>query len=154
MSKTKEELNELKKEVEAVNEKLQELTPEEIAQVSGVSSLSFYDYNEKPFSLRCRGRHFRVIDGTHSPSCEPETYGITDKIIDMSAFQNPEILRNRKIFSPLFSSSPKFSRNSHASNQLAVRRSLTRILLRNIFKALFLARRTHSGVTPSNFAIS
>ena len=35
MSKTKEELNELKKEVEAVNEKLQELTPEEIAQVSG-----------------------------------------------------------------------------------------------------------------------
>ena len=35
MSKTNEELNELKKEVEAVNEKLQELTPEEIAQVSG-----------------------------------------------------------------------------------------------------------------------
>ena len=35
MSKSKEELNALKKEVEAVNEKLQELTPEEIAQVSG-----------------------------------------------------------------------------------------------------------------------
>ena len=35
MSKTNEELNELKKEVEAVNEKLQELTPEEIAQVNG-----------------------------------------------------------------------------------------------------------------------
>ena len=35
MSKTKEELNKLKEEVEAVNEKLQELTPEEIAQVSG-----------------------------------------------------------------------------------------------------------------------
>ena len=35
MSKTKEELNELKKEVETVNEKLAELTPEEIAQVSG-----------------------------------------------------------------------------------------------------------------------
>ena len=35
MSKTKEELNALKKEVEAVNEKLQELTPEEIAQVTG-----------------------------------------------------------------------------------------------------------------------
>ena len=33
--KTKEELNALKEEVEAVNEKLQELTPEEIAQVSG-----------------------------------------------------------------------------------------------------------------------
>ena len=33
--KTKEELNALKQEVETVNEKLQELTEEEIAQVSG-----------------------------------------------------------------------------------------------------------------------
>ena len=33
--KTKEELNKLKEEVEAVNEKLAELTPEEIAQISG-----------------------------------------------------------------------------------------------------------------------
>ena len=33
--KTKEELNELKKEVEAVNEKLQELTEEELEQVNG-----------------------------------------------------------------------------------------------------------------------
>ena len=33
--KSKEELDTLKEEVEAVNEKLQELTPEEIAQVSG-----------------------------------------------------------------------------------------------------------------------
>ena len=33
--KTKEELNKIKEEVEAVNEKLSELTPEEIAQVSG-----------------------------------------------------------------------------------------------------------------------
>ena len=35
MLKSKEELNALKEEVEAVNEKLAELTPEEIAQVSG-----------------------------------------------------------------------------------------------------------------------
>ena len=35
MSKTNEELNAPKKEVEAVNEKLAELTPEEIAQVNG-----------------------------------------------------------------------------------------------------------------------
>ena len=35
MSKTKEELNTLKEEVDAVNEKLAELTPEEIAQVNG-----------------------------------------------------------------------------------------------------------------------
>ena len=33
--KTKEELNKLKEEVEAVNEKLSELTEEELAQVSG-----------------------------------------------------------------------------------------------------------------------
>ena len=33
--KTKEELNKLKEEVESVNEKLAELTPEEIAQVNG-----------------------------------------------------------------------------------------------------------------------
>ena len=33
--KTKEELNKLKEEVESINEKLAELTEEEIAQVSG-----------------------------------------------------------------------------------------------------------------------
>ena len=33
--KSKEELNKIKEEVEAVNEKLAELTPEEIAQVNG-----------------------------------------------------------------------------------------------------------------------
>ena len=35
MSKTKEELNALKEEVEAVNENLAELTPEEVKQVTG-----------------------------------------------------------------------------------------------------------------------
>ena len=35
MSKTKEELDALKEDVEAVNEKLQELTPEELEQVCG-----------------------------------------------------------------------------------------------------------------------
>ena len=35
MSKSKEELEELKKEVEAVNEKVRELTPEELEQVTG-----------------------------------------------------------------------------------------------------------------------
>ena len=37
MSKTKEELNKLKEEVETVNEKLQKLTPEELSQVTGGS---------------------------------------------------------------------------------------------------------------------
>ena len=35
MSKSKEELNKLKEEVEAVNEKLHELTDEELEQVTG-----------------------------------------------------------------------------------------------------------------------
>ena len=39
MSKTNEELNTIKEEVEAINEKLQELTPEEIAQISGGSAV-------------------------------------------------------------------------------------------------------------------
>ena len=42
MSKSKEELNKIKEEVEAVNEKLQELTPEEIAQVTGGACISWY----------------------------------------------------------------------------------------------------------------
>ena len=36
MSKTKEELNALKEEVETLNKKLHELTEEELAQVSGI----------------------------------------------------------------------------------------------------------------------
>ena len=35
MSKSNEELNKIKEEVEAVNEKLQELTEEELEQVTG-----------------------------------------------------------------------------------------------------------------------
>ena len=35
MSKSNEELNKLKEEVEIVNEKLHELTPEELEQVTG-----------------------------------------------------------------------------------------------------------------------
>ena len=38
--KTKEELNVLKEEIESVNEKLHELTPEELEQVTGGSGLS------------------------------------------------------------------------------------------------------------------
>ena len=41
MSKTKEELDALKEEVEVVNGKLAELTPEEIAQVNGGRSVHF-----------------------------------------------------------------------------------------------------------------
>ena len=45
--KSKEELNKLKEKVEAVNKKLAELTPEEIAQVSG--GLAVYPLGPAPF---------------------------------------------------------------------------------------------------------
>ena len=44
MAKTKEELNKIKEEVEAVNEKLAELTEEDLEQVTGGLA-------------RCRGEH-------------------------------------------------------------------------------------------------
>ena len=47
MSKTKEELDALKEEVEAVNEKLAELTEEEIAQVSGGVVPLAFGYTER-----------------------------------------------------------------------------------------------------------
>ena len=42
--KTKEELNALKEEVEALNKKLAELTEEELAQVSGGRKIFFYNF--------------------------------------------------------------------------------------------------------------
>ena len=44
--KTKEELNALKEEVETVSKKLDELTEEELAQVSGGADDSGHDPNE------------------------------------------------------------------------------------------------------------
>ena len=50
MSKTKEELNAIKEDVETVNKKLRELTDEELAQVTGgkmekkVFCRSFFNY--------------------------------------------------------------------------------------------------------------
>ena len=44
--KSKEELNKLKEEVEAVNEKLAELTEEEIAQVTG-GAIPTFDWNQR-----------------------------------------------------------------------------------------------------------
>ena len=47
--KTKEELNVLKEEVEALNKKLQELTEEELKQVSGGSSMKM----KKLYCVEC-----------------------------------------------------------------------------------------------------
>ena len=46
--KTKEELNELKEEVETLNKKLHELTDEELAQVTGGDD-SGHDPNERRY---------------------------------------------------------------------------------------------------------
>ena len=56
MSKTKEELNAIKEKVEAVNEKLQELTPEEIAQVTGGMGFVYVQSVLEPPSLRPRAK--------------------------------------------------------------------------------------------------
>ena len=50
--KTKEELNKIKEEVEAVNEKLQELTEEELEQVTGGATGSLKHFSgEKGFGF-------------------------------------------------------------------------------------------------------
>ena len=49
MSKTKEELNALKEEVETRNRKLHELTDEELEQVSGGAESDGHDPNERRF---------------------------------------------------------------------------------------------------------
>ena len=55
MAKTKEELDALKEEINKVNEKICELTPEELEQVAGGNSADFnvkdwnnYSISEKP----------------------------------------------------------------------------------------------------------
>ena len=44
--KTKEELNALKEEVETLNQKLADLTDEELAQVSGGYEIFFYNFQK------------------------------------------------------------------------------------------------------------
>ena len=68
MSKTKEELNKIKEEVEAVNEKLQELTPEELEQVNGgISNPSIF-----PLSLRKSDSEDPVVIACKSPFGEDD----------------------------------------------------------------------------------
>lgn len=55
-----------------------------------------YDYNENPISLVCEGKGFCIVDGTYPCIREPETYGITDKIISLGEYQSGEILKFRK----------------------------------------------------------
>ena len=66
--KTKEELNALKEEVEALNRKLRELTEEELAQVTGgfesVGGGKYNFYNGETF-IKNRGNLQFVVIGDH-----------------------------------------------------------------------------------------
>lgn len=55
-----------------------------------------YDYNENPVSLLCAEKGFSIVDGTSPNPVEPQTYGITDTIIDLNTYQNLQILNQRK----------------------------------------------------------
>ena len=57
-SKTKEELNALKKEVEAMNKKLAELNEEELAQVTGGNGPAFFVTDPSLTEIV----HARIID--------------------------------------------------------------------------------------------
>ena len=69
MAKSKEELNKTKEEVEAVNGKLAELTPEEIAQVNGGGTGPLY-----------------VVDGV------PTTRG--HQTLDSGDFESMQVLKD------------------------------------------------------------
>ena len=46
-----------------------------------------YDYEEKPRLVYCEDKNICVRDGTYPYSADAETYGVTDRIIDLSGFQ-------------------------------------------------------------------
>lgn len=54
------------------------------------------DYNGALISLSCKEKDFQIIDGTYPNTIEPETYGITDSVIDLNAFQNSALLKQKK----------------------------------------------------------
>ena len=58
MSKTKEELDALKEEVNNVNERLKELTPEELEQINGGAKKAIYTRTTIITGV--------VLDGSHS----------------------------------------------------------------------------------------
>ena len=64
MSKTKEELNALKEEVETLNRKLHELTDEELAQVSGGAYVKD-GYDSVTFGAYIEDHYDPNTDGTY-----------------------------------------------------------------------------------------
>ena len=55
-----------------------------------------YDFCAEPFSLVCREKGFAITDGTSPFTAEPETYGISDCIIDLGTYQNSAVLQSRR----------------------------------------------------------
>ena len=64
--KTKEELNALKEEVEALNKKLRELTDDELRVVVGGSEVEFL------FDEKSGDKEFRIYEGTVKKEFEPK----------------------------------------------------------------------------------
>ncbi len=57
-----------------------------------------YDFGGRPISLVCDEKGFRIFDGTYPQTREPETYGITDAIINLGGYQSfplPDIARKK-----------------------------------------------------------
>lgn len=69
---------------------------ERISNISESNGICAYDYNGQPISFLCEEKGFFITDGTFPNVAEPKTYGITDSVIDISAFQNPLILQKEK----------------------------------------------------------
>ena len=79
MSKTKEELNAIKEEVEAVNEKFAELTEEELAQVSGGSPV-----------VRIKGVDTAKLNASEALQGHKAGMTYVRAVVDSEAFAKPE----------------------------------------------------------------
>ncbi|MBQ7596855.1 MAG: hypothetical protein IJU45_09345 [Clostridia bacterium] len=56
-----------------------------------------YDYSGKPRLVYCEDKNLCVKDGTYPYSAEAKTYGASDRIIDMSAFQLGSELKKQAV---------------------------------------------------------
>lgn len=59
--------------------------------------LAQYDYRGKPRLVYCEDKNICVKDGTYPYSAEAKTYGASDRVIDMSAFQLGNELKNQAV---------------------------------------------------------
>lgn len=68
----------------------------ELQSSAGCECRAEYDYNGNPISLLCREKGFMIVDGTNPNCIEPQTYGITDLLINISNYQNLDELKKHR----------------------------------------------------------